>query len=201
MIDLYDMALKKQALQKAKGEDSRYSLYIPFDKRYEVRKFPTGLSRLIQLGKHPSDKNDDKYIVPDYQRDLIWTIENKQNLIYAIMNGSPIGEFIFSKKTIDTKSEYYHEWTVIDGQQRINALREFVTGQFKDKDGRFYCDYSYREMVYFFEDFDNFSASYIQNLTEIEQVKIYLSKNIGGVVHTSEEIERAKNFLSKLESK
>jgi hypothetical protein len=199
MIDLYEIASARVAEQKKKGEDTRASLYIPFDKKYKVRKFPTGLCKVVQLGVHPNERNNDKYIVPDYQRSLVWDLENKQNLIYAIMNGSPIGEFIFSRKTIDTKDNYYHEWIIIDGQQRINTLREFVTNKFQDKDGRFYKDYSYREMIYLFEDFDNFTASYIQDLTELEQVKIYLSKNLGGVVHTDKEIQRAKDYLAKLE--
>jgi hypothetical protein len=199
MIDLYEIASKRQSEQIEAGENTRASLHIPFNIKYKVGKFQTGLYKLIQLGVHPSEKNNDKYIVPDYQRSLVWSLENKQNLIYAVMNGSPIGEFIFSKKTVDTKDDYYHEWTIIDGQQRINTLRDFVANKFQDKDGRFYKDYSYREMIYLFEDFDNFSAFYIEDLTELEQVKIYLSKNLGGVVHTDEEIQRAKDFLAKLE--
>lgn len=194
-IDLYAAADARHKQQLVYNEDSRFLYRVPFDKKYQIKKFPTGLCKLIELGL----KNEDKYIVPEYQRDLVWSLENKQNLIFAIMNGSPIGEFIFSRYTVDTPKDFHHEWSVIDGQQRINALREFVQNQFRDKDGRYYSEYSYREMVYLFEDFDNFSAVYIQDLSERDAVEIYISKNIGGVAHTEDELARAYQYLSKSE--
>ena len=196
MIHLYEMAEQRAAEQRANNENTRAIKHIPFDVKYEVRKFPTGLFKIIEL----TQKAEDTYIIPKYQRDLKWTLEDNQNLIYSLMIGSPIGEFIFVKETVENTKAYCHTWTVIDGQQRINALREFVQNKYPDKDNRYYKDYSYREMVYLFEDFDNFSAVYIEDLTEIEQVEIYLSKNIGGVVHTTEEINKAQNYLDYLNS-
>jgi len=192
-IDLYSIADARRKEQHANNEDPRSLLRTPFDKKYQTKKFPTGLYKVIQLGLN----SEDKYIIPEYQRDLVWSLENKQNLIFAIMNGSPIGEFVFSRRTIDTPKDFHHEWSVIDGQQRINALREFVTNKFEDKDGRYYREYSYREMVYLFEDFSNFSAIYIQDLSEKEAVEIYISKNIGGVAHTQDELAKAYQYLSK----
>ncbi|MFA6144043.1 MAG: DUF262 domain-containing protein [Sulfuricurvum sp.] len=198
-IDLYGISDERRKEQLRNNEDIRFLQTVPFDKKYQVKKFPTGLCKLIELGVQSNERNHDKYIVPEYQRDLVWSLENKQNLIYAIMNGSPIGEFIFARDTIDTKKDYHHEWRVIDGQQRINALREFIQNLFSDKDGRFYGDYSYREMVYLFEDFDDFSAVYIQDLSNEDQVKIYISKNVGGVAHTQDELQKARTYLANLE--
>jgi len=179
--------------------NSREIKHIPFDKKYNVKKFPNGLIKVIELGYRKDGYYcDDKYIVPNYQRDLVWSLENKQNLIYSIMIGSPIGEFIFGKREIDTKDLYYQEWTVIDGQQRVQAIREFTENKFKDTDGRYFTDYSYREMMYFLEDFDNFSAVSIDNLSEKDQIEIYLSKNKGGVVHTKEELQKAQTILDGL---
>jgi len=194
MIDLYALAHLKHAAQKENGDDLNYFKHIPFDRKYKVRKFPSGLAKIIELG----DKNEDELIIPDYQRDLVWTLENKQNLIYAIMNGTPIGEFIFARETVDKKTVFFHRWIVLDGQQRMNALKEFVQDVYPDKDGRFYSEYSYREMVYLFEDFDGFSAMYIQDLSEKDQIEIYLSKNIGGVAHTELELQKAKELLAKM---
>ena len=115
-----------------------------WNKKFKIKKFPSGLAKIIELG----DRNGDELIIPDYQRDLVWNLENKQNLIFAIMNGTPIGEFIFARETVDSKAQYFHRWVVLDGQQRMHALKEFVQNVYPDRDGRFYSDYSYREMVY-----------------------------------------------------
>lgn len=198
IIDTFAFSGDKKKIQLKNGEDSRYVKYIPFDEKYDTKQMSYGLYFLIELG---AKNNGDLYIVPEYQRGLVWTLENKQNLIFAIMNGSPIGEFIFAKDTIDTKKEYYHKWTIIDGQQRVQTLKEFYLNQFPDLDGRFFKDYSYREMTYFLENFSKLNIIVIQNLTPKEQVEIYISKNIGGVAHTKEEIDKARKFLDNLNKK
>lgn len=196
IINTFEITRLRKEEQLSKGENTRVTKYIPFSERYELKTINYGLYFLIELGVKD---NKDQYIIPDYQRELVWTTENKQNLIYAIMNGSPIGEFIFAKDTVDTKTEYYHKWIVIDGQQRINALKEFVLNTFADLDGRYFKDYSYREMTYFLENYTNFNFVSIKNLSLKEQVEIYISKNIGGVVHSNEEIEKAKSFLESIQ--
>lgn len=194
MIDLYEIAHKRSQEQKENGEDTRHFVHIPFDKKFKTKKFSSGLAKIIELG----DRNGDELIIPDYQRDLVWSLENKQNLIFAIMNGTPIGEFIFTRETVESRVQYYHRWIVLDGQQRMNALKEFVQNVYPDRDGRFYSEYSYFEMRYLFEDFDGFSAVYIQDLPVKEQIEIYLSKNVGGVAHTEHELQKAKELLAKM---
>lgn len=198
IIDTFAFSGDKKKTQLENKEDTRYIKYIPFDQKYDTKSMSYGLYFLIELG---AKNNGDLYIVPEYQRELVWTLENKQNLIFAIMNGSPIGEFIFAKDTIDAKNEYYHKWTIIDGQQRVQTLKEFYLNQFPDLDGRFFKDYSYREVTYFLENFTKLNIIVVQNLTLKEQVEIYISKNIGGVAHTKEDIDKARKFLDNLNKK
>ncbi len=194
-IDAFKIARQRKEEQLLSNENTRETKYIPFSERYDLKVMNYGLYFLVELG---AKDNQDLYIVPDYQRELIWTLENNQNLIYAIMNGSPIGEFIFAKDTVESKTEYYYKWIVIDGQQRINALKEFVLNKYVDLDGRYFKDYSYREMTYFLENYTNFNFVSIENLSLKEQVEIYISKNIGGVAHSNDEIEKARIFLNNL---
>lgn len=196
-LNTFEIAKKKKEESISKNINTRSTLYVPFDERYKLNIINYGLYHLIELGVN--DK-EDKYIVPEYQRGLVWNLKKKKNLIFAIMNGTPIGEFIFSKKTIDEPKKYYHEWTIIDGQQRIHALREFVLNNFKDKDNRFFRDYSYREMTYLLEGFKNYSAIFITDLTLEEQVEVYLTKNVSGVAHTKKEINKAVEFLAKIKT-
>ena len=194
-MDLYEILKQRKQEQVNNKEDTRYSKYTSFDKKYNTRKMATGLHNVIQLGVK---YEEDKYIIPAYQRELVWSLENKQNLIKAIMQGSPIGEFIFAKEIIDMKDDYHIKWTIIDGQQRINSIREFISNKFKDSDDRYFKEYSYREMTYLIEEFTNFSAVYIEDLSEKEQIEIYLSKNTGGVVHTKTELQKAQDYMTSL---
>jgi len=195
-MDLYRLVRARKEEQKKRGEDTRSVQVKPFDERYDIRTLGRGLGEIIELGvKTGGIYQDDKYIIPQYQRGLVWSMKNKQNLISSIMSGSPIGEFIFARKEIDSKDTHHVEWTVIDGQQRVDALRGFVSNEFTDRGGRYFKEYSYREMVYLTERFSNFSAVYIQDLTKKEQAEMYISKNIGGVAHTDEELNLAREFL------
>ena len=115
------------------------------------------------------------------------------------MSGSPIGDFIFSRKEVYTTDDFYYEWEVIDGQQRINTLREFIKDGFRDIDGRLYSEYSYREMKYLAEDFSKFGAFYLEDITQEEAIKIYISRNTGGISHTEDELNKAKEYLLNLQ--
>lgn len=194
-MTVFDKTKERKKEQRDNNEDTRYSKHIPFDQKYNIRNMSSGLYSIIDLGRK---YEEDKCIIPAYQRELVWSLENKQNLIFSIMIGSPIGEFIFNKKEIENGHDYSVEWTVIDGQQRIDALRGFTDNIFADKDGRFFKDYSYREMSYLVERFSNFSAFFIEDLSEKEQIEVYLAKNTGGVIHTKEELEKARKYLANL---
>ena len=59
---------------------------------------------------------------PDFQRNEVWTIEKKSQLIESLMLNIPIHMFYVSS---DTKGNY----TVVDGLQRLSTIRDFVLGK------------------------------------------------------------------------
>ena len=67
---------------------------------------------------------------PKYQRRLMWPFSHKVYLIDTILKGLPLPKFFVQIK-VDLKtgkSVYY----VVDGQQRMNAIFEFIEGKTKD---------------------------------------------------------------------
>jgi hypothetical protein len=196
ILDIISIMRVRKNDQVLKGEDINSFLHLSFEKQHKVHSLASGLNNVIQLGFQST--NNDKYVIPDYQRNLVWKLENKQHLISAIMRGSPIGDFILSRKEVYTTNDFYYEWEVIDGQQRINTLREFVKDGFKDMDGRLFSEYSYREMKYLVEDFNSFRAFYLEDITQEDAVNIYISRNVGGVAHTEDELNKAKEYLQTL---
>jgi hypothetical protein len=69
--------------------------FIPVTKKYNASTADIHhISNLVMLG----NEYEDVFVVPDYQRGLVWTLSQKQNLIMSILNGNPIGDFIFKKR-------------------------------------------------------------------------------------------------------
>lgn len=86
----------------------------------------------------------------EYQRDLCWSLEDKQMLIDAVYNHSDIGKFVVIRrgypyvksmiKKGHTKGLAFHE--LVDGKQRLNAIAEFMMDGFKDSNGKFYSEFT-----------------------------------------------------------
>jgi len=65
---------------------------------------------------------------PQYQRNPVWSSKNKKFLIDTILRNLPIPEIYMQVKTNPLgKSEYI----VVDGQQRIRAILEFISGEYE----------------------------------------------------------------------
>jgi len=139
---------------------------------------------------------DDTYSIPDYQRELVWTTAQKQNLIMSILRGLPIGNFTFRYDDSDTVAQKFH---VIDGQQRIQAIREFAIGHLCLEDGRNINDLGYWDVREFFS-YTGFKAFKIKNISLVDEIGLYLEINAGGTLHTNEEIQKAKDCLMSLNS-
>jgi|GEM_PF-5620826 len=58
--------------------------------------------------------------VPQFQRGLVWTIDNQKNFIRTMMDGDPFGSILLSKNGND-------EFLLIDGLQRISTIRRFIS--------------------------------------------------------------------------
>ncbi len=67
---------------------------------------------------------------PYYQRRLVWTAKDKEDFIETILNGYPFPEIYECQGVIDTitiKTIYY----IVDGQQRITTIRDYIEGNLK----------------------------------------------------------------------
>lgn len=60
-----------------------------------------------------------------YQRGSVWDLERKQNLIRSILRGIPTGVII-----VNQRPDVHEGYAVIDGKQRIEALRAFIDDEY-----------------------------------------------------------------------
>ncbi|HCR3201755.1 TPA: DUF262 domain-containing protein [Morganella morganii] len=78
------------------------------------------------------DYKNGKFIINRrYQRKLVWTVEEKQNLIDSIMRGYPIPLILLAH----TKDDKYE---VIDGMQRLDAIFSFIDNKYSLPDGSYF---------------------------------------------------------------
>ncbi|MBU0766485.1 DUF262 domain-containing protein [Patescibacteria group bacterium] len=64
---------------------------------------------------------------PDFQRRTVWLEKAKSYLIDTIIRGKPIPKILISQELKDERNVR----TVVDGQQRLRAILEFLNGDFK----------------------------------------------------------------------
>jgi len=143
---------------------------------------------------------------PPYQRGDLWNEEQRVNLIKSILQGLPIGVIFLNSRDI------MEPVRVVDGKQRVLALRAFLNGELAvprewfadekdrpknpdvapesaDKDLITVDDLTEPGLLHFKM---HAVAVYETNFkTEDEERELYLRINFGGVAHTDEDRARA----------
>jgi uncharacterized protein with ParB-like and HNH nuclease domain len=67
---------------------------------------------------------------PEYQRGTVWTKAQKKRLVDSVLRGYPLPLFYLHHIKKVVAGIPREDFEVIDGQQRINALYEFMEGAF-----------------------------------------------------------------------
>lgn len=84
--------------------------------------YPMSIGEVISLYKEGALD-----VHPEFQRFFRWSISQKSKLIESILLGIPIPSIFVSQRRDGV-------WDVVDGQQRLSTILEFV-GELKDKNG------------------------------------------------------------------
>lgn len=92
-------------------------------KRYQINSYSVdrAVETLIKW------KRNNKLVVPDFQRDYVWSFSNCARLIDSILLNLPIPN-IFVFKIVEKGEEKY---ILVDGMQRITTIDQFESGTWK----------------------------------------------------------------------
>jgi len=137
---------------------------------------------------------------PDYQRDHVWTPEQKRLFVGAMLeNSRAIPPFWFNW----TNKEFKHsDSEIVDGKQRLNALVDWLRGKIKAK-----CpcgvEVHYNDLTEI--DHRNISSGVLMdwNFVDLDQKEVmefYLRLNSGGTIHTEQELNKVKDLLINLDA-
>lgn len=140
-----------------------------------------------------------------YQRDFCWSLEDKQLLIESIYRRIDCGKILIRKRSwkelelMAAKGETELSFNdLVDGKQRLNALREFIFGYFPDKYGNYYGDLSL-EAQHEFVNHQLFSYSEMPENSKDEDVIFqFLKLNFTGVPQSKEHIDFVKDISNRL---
>ena len=144
------------------------------------------------------EKNGDKQY---FQRDFIWTLEDKQLLVESVYNEIGIGTFIVRKrgwseleKLIKNGHKDVAFYEIVDGKQRLNALIEFISGNFCDFQGNYFPDFSY-EAKDNFVNYRRLSFGELgENTPDKDVIKIFLNINFAGKPMSSDHLDFVKSI-------
>lgn len=140
-------------------------------------------------------------LIPKFQRGLVWTLKQKQDLILSMLRDVPIGVFYINELRSDfykdTKRLYDLDSILYDGQQRFMAIKGFLEGEFPltiaGED--FYAgDVHPKDISKIKNTVVPIYTTYISELDEL--IEYYVFINTGGTLHTKEDIEKARQYQS-----
>jgi hypothetical protein len=94
---------------------------------------------------HKAHKAGELQMSPPFQRKPVWVTKQKSYLIDTILNGFPIPE-IYIQERVNSSGESVH--IIVDGQQRIRSILEFIEGAFSmdPKDSPEFPDMTFEDL-------------------------------------------------------
>ena len=130
---------------------------------------------------------------PPFQRNPVWTDKQKSYLIDSILNEYAVPE-IYMQEIVSEKGEV--KYILVDGQQRIRAILEFVNNEFAidSKDSPQWADLTFEELrpeekkrIYEYD----FVARYLPDIDDTQIRAIFGRLNRNNVVLNAQELRQA----------
>jgi hypothetical protein len=140
-----------------------------------------------------------------YQRDFVWTIEQKQLFIESMYKRINCGMIIVRKHDYeDIKKEFKKGnydisfYDIVDGKQRLNAIHSFINNEFPDLHGNYFNDFSEDAIRSFSRILNIAYAEMNGNTTDKSVINTFLNVNFTGVPMSKEHIEYVQKINEKM---
>jgi uncharacterized protein with ParB-like and HNH nuclease domain len=154
-----------------------------------IRQYNSSLDSLFHMVYHNGVDFD-----VEYQRDHVWTLDDKIALIDSIFNHIDIGKFVFVQRDMGHEGKL-HE--IIDGKQRLTALCEFYEDRFK-YNGFYFSELSFQDRHVILN--HSISYGYLENPDKRSIYEAFIKLNTTGRKMENKDIEKVKNLLSELDN-
>lgn len=128
---------------------------------------------------------------PNYQRDLVWNMEQKLSLLDSIFNNVDIGKFTFIKHEFEQKRKFYYE--ILDGKQRLSTICEFYEDRIEWK-GKKFSELCFADARHF-TSFPIIQGE-VGEITEQQIYKLFIKMNTSGTPVSKEHLDKIKALIT-----
>lgn len=131
---------------------------------------------------------------PYFQRPLVWREPQKIAYVEHLLWGGASGRFFYFNDTGMAKQTMRGELVIIDGKQRMDALRLFLDNKLPVFGGHFLQDIDGIDSALHCNDI----SWCVGGLTEQKDIlRWYLELNAGQMAHTDEELNRVRELMEE----
>lgn len=141
-----------------------------------------------------------------YQRPLVWRLSQKQALISSIYNGIDCGKVMVRERSYTMleamrnkgeKELSFHD--IVDGKQRLQTIRGFILGEFKDAYGNKYSDLSNEAQGRFLSHQLISYYSLPDITTDEETLRQFLKLNFSGIPQSKAHMKYVDSLYRKIQ--
>lgn len=143
-------------------------------------------------------------VLPPWQRPSVWDAQRQRAFVEGILLGFPPGAIVTvepdwtsgpGRRAVVNKGSGW----LIDGQQRVTAIREFVQGRLSVFDGLGYADLPRAEQLRRFDRVVLTRICLPNDTDEAALKSLYLRMNYSGVPHTQKDLARLADAVDGAE--
>lgn len=131
---------------------------------------------------------------PEYQREYVWDLEDKVDLIDSIMKNLDIGKFVYVFRGYGAENEFYE---ILDGKQRLTAIKEFYEDRFMYK-GKYFSDLSRRDQDTFLDRIVDVAE--VEGVTLKQKMEYFIRLNTKGRVMDKEHLAMVEEKIKEMEN-
>lgn len=129
---------------------------------------------------------------PEFQRGHVWNDKKRRNYVEFILRGGQSSRDIYFNCP-GWMGDFRGPLVLVDGKQRIEAVRKFLSNKLSIFDGHHFNEFEDRVSIVR----HNFIVNINDLNTHAEVLQWYLDLNSGGVVHSKKELDKVRAMLAK----
>ena len=140
-----------------------------------------------------------------YQRDFVWTLNNKQNLIQSLYKGLELGRIVVYKREYELVEKELKQgnldvcfYDVVDGKQRLKTIFDFINNKFCDKSGYYWKDISMRDQYNILSQQTLIYIELDTQCTSKDILQTFLNNAVEGVKLDTNHLQIIETKLSQL---
>ena len=158
------------------------------EEKYYIRMLNSGISSLLHMVYYSGVDMEVKY-----QREHVWELTDKIDLIDSIFHNIDIGKFVFVQRDFNVDGALYE---ILDGKQRLTAICEFYEDRFKYK-GFYFSELSNMDKNKFKN--HGIAYGYLENPDKKAIFETFIKLNTCGKPMDKKHIKYVQKLLDEIE--